>query len=52
MREEVRKTLVEVPKRVVAKLLVVDAQPETAVALVAESETDLLVGDTFRGGAP
>jgi hypothetical protein len=52
VREEVRNTLVEVPKRVVAKLLVVDAQPDTAVALVAESETDLLVGDSFRGYAP
>ena len=52
VREEVRRTLVEVPKRVVAKLLVVEAQPETAVALVAESETDLLVGDIFRGHAP
>ncbi len=52
VREEVRNTLVEGPKRVVAKLLVVDAQPDTAVALVAESETDLLVGDSFRGYAP
>ena len=52
VREEVRRALVEVPTRVVAKLLVIEAQPETAVALVAESETDLLVGDSFRGHAP
>jgi hypothetical protein len=47
----VRGETVEVPERVVAKLFVVDAQPETAVALVAETETDLLVGDIFRGAA-
>jgi hypothetical protein len=52
VREEVRRTQVEIPERVVARLLVVDAQPDTAVAVVAESETDLLVGDTFRGFAP
>jgi hypothetical protein len=40
---------VEVPGRVVGKLLVVDARPETAVALVSETEIDLLVGDSFRG---
>jgi hypothetical protein len=49
--ESVRGETVEVPERVVAKLFVVDAQPETAVALVAETETDLLVGDIFRGAA-
>ena len=47
--EPVHGRRVEVPPRVVAELLVVDAQPETAVALVAKSETDLLVGDSFRG---
>jgi hypothetical protein len=52
VREKVRRTLVEVPKRVVAKLLVVEARPETAVALVAESETDLRLGDIFRGHTP
>jgi hypothetical protein len=52
VREEVRRTSVEIPKRVVAQLLVVEARPETAVALVAEAETDLLVGDTFRGHIP
>jgi len=49
VNEPVRGELVEVPERVVAKLLVVDAQPETAVALVAETETSLNVGDDFRG---
>jgi hypothetical protein len=52
VREAVRRTLVDVPNRIVAKLLVVEAQAETSVALVAEAETDLLVGDTFRGYAP
>jgi len=47
--EPARGERVEVPERVVAKLLVVEAQPETAVALVAETETDLNVGDSFRG---
>jgi len=52
VREAVRRTLVDVPNRIVAKLLVVEAQAETSVALVAEAETDLLVGDTFRGYEP
>jgi hypothetical protein len=47
--EPVRGGRVEVPERVVAKLLVVDAQSETAVALVAETETSLELGDNFRG---
>jgi nucleoid-associated protein YgaU len=51
-RESVRNTNVEIPNRVVATLLVVEAQAETSVALVAESETDLLVGDIFRGYTP
>ena len=49
VNEPVRGERVEVPERVIARLLVVDAQPETAVALVAEAETDLNVGDNFRG---
>jgi len=49
VNEPVRGERVEVPERVVAKLLVVDARSETAVALVAETETDLNVGDNFRG---
>jgi hypothetical protein len=49
VNEPVRGGRVEVPERVIAKLLVVDAQTETAVALVAETETDLIVGDNFRG---
>jgi len=47
--EPVHGSAVEIPNRVVAQLLVVDSQPETSVALVARSETDLLVGDSFRG---
>jgi hypothetical protein len=49
--EPVRGSQVEIPRRVVAQLLVVDSQPETSVALVAHTETDLLVGDAFRGAA-
>jgi len=47
--EEVHGTKVEIPRRVVAKLLVVDSQPDTSVALVSHTETDLIVGDNFRG---
>jgi len=47
--EPVRSSRVEIPPRVVAQLLVVEAQADTAVALVANSETDLVVGDSFRG---
>jgi len=47
--ETLRGGKVRVPDRVVAQLLVVDAQPETAVALVAHTETNLEVGDSFRG---
>jgi hypothetical protein len=47
--ESVHGHSVEVPGRVVGKLLVVDARPECSVALVSEAEIDLLVGDAFRG---
>jgi L-lysine 2,3-aminomutase len=40
---------VEVPDRVIAQLLVVRAQPETAVALVTHTEEELELGDHFRG---
>jgi nucleoid-associated protein YgaU len=49
VQEPARGNRVEVPERVIAKLLVVDAQSDTSVALVAETETDLVVGDNFRG---
>jgi len=47
--EPVLRSRVDIPERVVAQLLVVETQSDTAVALVANSETDLLVGDSFRG---
>jgi hypothetical protein len=47
--ERARGTRVEVPDRVIAQLLVVRAQPETAVALITHTETELELGDHFRG---
>jgi hypothetical protein len=47
--EVARHARVDVPNRVIARLLVVRAQPETAVALITHSETELEVGDYFRG---
>ncbi len=47
--EPARRTKVEVPDRVIAQLLVVRAQPETAVAMVTHTETELELGDRFRG---
>jgi hypothetical protein len=47
--EPARKTKVEVPDRVIAQLLVVRAQPETAVAMITHTETELELGDRFRG---
>jgi nucleoid-associated protein YgaU len=49
--EPARRTKVEVPDRVIAKLLVVRAQSETAVAVVTHTETELELGDRFRGSA-
>lgn len=47
--EPARHTEVEVPDRVIAELLVVRTQPQTAVALVTATETELELGDQFRG---
>jgi hypothetical protein len=47
--EVARGTRVDVPNRVIAQLLVVRSQPETAVALVTHTEMELEVGDYFRG---
>jgi hypothetical protein len=47
--EPARNTKVEVPDRVIAELLVVRAQPETAVAMITHTETELEMGDRFRG---
>jgi hypothetical protein len=48
-REEARREKVRIPDRVVAQLLVVRTEPETAVAFVTHSEMELEVGDRFRG---
>jgi nucleoid-associated protein YgaU len=49
--EPARNTRVEVPDRVIANLLVVRARRESAVALVRHTETELELGDRFRGAA-
>ncbi len=50
LAEEVtRNEKVRVPERVVAQLLVVKANPNTAVAYVAGTNTELALGDHFRG---
>ena len=48
-KEVARGTMVRLPGRVVAQLLVVKAEPETAVATVTHTETELELGDLFRG---
>jgi hypothetical protein len=48
-RETTRDTNVAVPDRVIANLLVVRAEPETAVAMVTHTEAELELGDHFRG---
>jgi hypothetical protein len=48
-KEVVRGESVRVPERVVAQLVVVKTQPETAVAFVTSSEVELELGDRFRG---
>jgi len=47
--EPARNTRVEVPDRVIAQLLVVRARRQSAVALVRHTETELELGDRFRG---
>jgi hypothetical protein len=47
--EIVRGDEVRVPDRVVANLLVVRTQPESSVAFVTRSATELRIGDQFRG---
>jgi len=48
-REVTRDESVEVPDRVIASMLVVRAEEETAVALVTKARTELQLGDLFRG---
>ncbi len=47
--ETVRDERVEIPERVVAQLLVVKAEPSTSVAFVMHTDTELELGDRFRG---
>ena len=47
--EKTRDERVRVPERVIAQLLVVKAEPMTSVAFVAHTDTELEVGDRFRG---
>jgi nucleoid-associated protein YgaU len=49
--EPARNTRVEVPDRVIAQLLVVRARNQSAVALIRHAETELELGDHFRGAA-
>jgi hypothetical protein len=48
-KEVTRGESVRIPERIVAQLVVVKAQPETAVAFVASSDVELELGDRFRG---
>jgi hypothetical protein len=47
--ETARDTRVEVPDRVIGQLLVVRARRQSAVALIRHTETELELGDRFRG---
>jgi len=49
--EMARGERVRVPERVVAQLLVVKAESSSAVAFVTHSDTELELGDHFRGAA-
>jgi hypothetical protein len=51
-REVTRDERVAVPDRVIAKMLVVRAGEQTAVAMVTSTETELVLGDHFRGETP
>lgn len=48
-RETTRDENVAVPPHVIAKLLVVRTEEQTAVALVTSTTTELMLGDKFRG---
>jgi LysM domain-containing protein len=47
--EATRDEKVMVPDRVIAKMLVVRAEEQTAVAMVTTTQTELALGDHFRG---
>ena len=48
-KETTRDEDVAVPPRVIAKLIVVRADEQTAVAMVTTTQTELVLGDKFRG---
>jgi LysM domain len=50
--EPTRDEKVAVPDRVIAKMLVVRTEEQTAVALVTSTDTELELGDHFRGESP
>ena len=50
-RETARDERVRVPERVVAQLLVLRAQPNSAVAVVRHTQEELALGDRFRGAS-
>jgi hypothetical protein len=50
-RESARDENVRVPDRVVAQLLVLRAQPNSAVAVVRHTQEELELGDRFRGAS-
>ena len=47
--DDAHEAMVRVPARIIAQLLVVKAEDETAVATVTHTETKLELGDFFRG---
>jgi hypothetical protein len=49
--EEARNERVQIPDRPVADLLVVSTRSETSVALITHTETELELGDRFRGAS-
>ena len=48
-KEPTRDEKVAVPDRVIAKMLVVRTEEQTAVAMVTSTQTELELGDHFRG---
>ncbi len=50
-RENARDVRVEIPDRRIADLLVVTTRPETSVALITHTETEIARGDRFRSAS-
>ena len=51
LRDEVRGAKVHPPDEVVASLVVVSTEPNTATAVVTQAKTELELGDLFRGAS-